>query len=81
MVSSKRVLRWTISLVAWANEELELQRHDRGFECRDGKELLIYGTHTSLLAYYWLQSFYFFIFVFVFQILWCNQSGEHSQKQ
>jgi len=52
MVNSEKVLRWTISLVAWENEELELQRHDGGFECRDGKELLIYGAHTSILAYY-----------------------------
>lgn len=22
-----------------------------------------------------------FTYLFIFQILWCNQSGEHSQKQ
>jgi hypothetical protein len=49
MVSSKRLLRWTISFVAWENQKLELQRHDGRFECRDGKELLIYGLTLSYL--------------------------------
>jgi len=53
-VSLKRVLRWTISPTAWDNEDLELQRRDGGFVCRDGKKLLIYGAHTSLLVSCWL---------------------------
>jgi hypothetical protein len=42
-VSLERVLRWE-------NEELELQRHDGGFECRDGKKFLIYGVHAFLFT-------------------------------
>jgi hypothetical protein len=42
MVSSKRVLKRTISHVAWENEDLELQRRDGRFECGDGKKFLIY---------------------------------------
>ncbi len=37
-------------IVAWENENLEFQKHDGGFECKDGKTFLIYGVHNSLLA-------------------------------
>jgi hypothetical protein len=43
--SWERVLRWAAAPAAWENEDLELQRRDGGFECRDGKKLLIYGAH------------------------------------
>jgi hypothetical protein len=53
--SWERVLRWAAAPAAWENEDLELQRRDGGFECRDGKKLLIYGAHgegegTELVA-------------------------------
>ncbi len=49
-VSLERVLRWTISPTTWENEDLELQRRDGGFECRDGKKFLIYGVHAFLFT-------------------------------
>jgi hypothetical protein len=50
-VNSEKTLKWAVSPIAWENEKLEFHRCDGGFECKDGKKLLIYGIHTSLFAY------------------------------
>lgn len=44
IISLERVVKWAISPTAWENEDLELQRGDGRFECRDGEKNLIYGA-------------------------------------